>query len=237
VTVRIPLGRSGKFALIDDEDGDYVVEAHWQLDGRGYAFVCGPRPRREHIKLHRVLLAPIPAGMEVDHINRDRLDNRRANLRLVTRSQNTQNSLTHARSGYRGVHQKGSHWRACVNTHRHNQHLGMYNTPEEAARAVDRFNIEHGSLAPLNFPPEPEVCRHCGRVYSSPRKPARAPEPAWLGTDASWQDCINERQDFCPCRGKQIRAAPDVAQVIRQEVRSKERPAPKRGTAGQLSLF
>ncbi len=95
----------GKVALLSKEDV-YLVEHHnWNLHNRGYArrntqigarFVC--------YLLHRAVMGDIPEGMEVDHINGDRLDCRRSNLRLVTRSQNHMNmNFRPGKTGVRGV--------------------------------------------------------------------------------------------------------------------------------------
>ena len=52
-----------------------------------------------------------------------------------------------------------------------------------------------------------ETCRHCGRVYRGPRKPFRVVPALWLSTAEHWQDVINERQDFCPCRAAMVPVA------------------------------
>jgi hypothetical protein len=81
-----------------------------------------------------------PAG-EIDHINRVKWDNRRANIQQVTRSQNTQNTglQRNNRSGHRGVgwnkqHQK---WRARISVNDVCFYLGQYNTLDEAIAAYD----------------------------------------------------------------------------------------------------
>lgn len=89
MTVRVPLrNRAGEIvahALVDDADRSLVEDRRWYLDAQGY-----PATGR-HDRLHRLLLSPIPSGREVDHRNRDKLDNRRANLRVVTHRTNTRN--------------------------------------------------------------------------------------------------------------------------------------------------
>lgn len=95
-----------------------------------------------------------PPGLEVDHINGDRLDNRRENLRLCTRRQNTRNAKARSACGYRGVSHDRGRWRSRIH------HvgvgalvsLGSFDTPEEAARAFDRAARRlHGAFARLNF--------------------------------------------------------------------------------------
>ena len=90
-----------------------------------------------------------PEGMEADHIDRDTLNNRKKNLRIVTHAQNQQNvSLAkHNKSGYRGVsYNPNSHidrrWRAwCTKS------LGSYSTAEEANRIAKAYRAEHMPFA------------------------------------------------------------------------------------------
>lgn len=99
----IHLANGKGVALIDDEDASRVPLTGWCLHPMGYA-------SRRHVRgreslLHRMILQ-VPPGVEVDHINHDKLDCRKANLRLVTRSQNNQNkrsALRTNRLGIRGV--------------------------------------------------------------------------------------------------------------------------------------
>ena len=83
--------------------------------------------------LHQLILGDAPDGMVVDHINRDRGDNRRANLRFVTVVENAQNRTLqkNSLSGFRGVsyHIRDRKWKA----HCHGKYLGYYATKEEAA--------------------------------------------------------------------------------------------------------
>lgn len=105
----IPLTQ-GRSAVVDDEDAARVRQYRWRFDpyrrGTGYAVAdIGPRSCRKNVRLHRFIL-DAPDGMFVDHIDGDGLNNQRANLRLVTRSQNMQNrygAQSNSRTGIRGV--------------------------------------------------------------------------------------------------------------------------------------
>ena len=95
-------------------------------------------------------------GSEVDHINRDKLDNRRSNLRLVTHTQNCVNASLRVTntSGFKGVNfYRGKYWRAYIRVNYRHISLGFFPTAEAAARAYDEAAREHfGEFAFLNFP-------------------------------------------------------------------------------------
>ncbi|MFE6167028.1 HNH endonuclease [Viridibacillus arvi] len=120
------------FMKVADHDGT------WGLDSKGY---IKRNVKGKVIYLHK-LLKPTPKGMVVDHINRNKLDNRQENLRTITKSQNLQNvnGRSNSISGVRGVSidKRGSsiRWRARLNVDRKEIHLGHYDTKEEAERAA-----------------------------------------------------------------------------------------------------
>lgn len=137
--------------MVDTDDFDRLCERKWYLSNRGYACCAEPRPGggSTQRQLHSVLLPDAP---EVDHINRDKLDNRRSNLRAVTHQQNMENMAAHRDSKYskhRGVtfNQRKQKWvaRACINYRNH--WLGYFTTEEAAADAAARFREHHMSHA------------------------------------------------------------------------------------------
>jgi hypothetical protein len=157
--IEIPLTQ-GRVAKVDDEDF-WVTLQPWFADVRdGQIYASRNRPKdyggpRGLIRLHQVLMLP-PLGMEVDHINRDTLDNRRANLRLVTKTQNMRNrglnrtSSTGFKGVCRGHHGKG--WRAYVGVCGRTLELGNYATPEQASLAYDCVALAYfGEYAVLNM--------------------------------------------------------------------------------------
>lgn len=140
---RLPLTK-GAFTLIDDEDFDHVTRWRWKLHPQGYAcrstWVDG---RYVTLMLHRVI-ANTPPHLQTDHINRDRLDNRRSNLRNVTGSVNTMNQGLSPRntSGYRGVtwDKARKKWMATTKHLGRYVYLGRYDTAEEAAAAREEYD-------------------------------------------------------------------------------------------------
>lgn len=141
---------SGVSTLVDEEDMD-LAQRRWHViyPGRGVPYVRGyvskNPPKNE--SLHRVIVARM-VGREltrkdtVDHINCDTLDNRRANLRLVTRAQNAWNRrrASNNTSGYKGVCfiNRTGKWRAYIDYKGRKHNLGEYGTPEEAHEVYKR---------------------------------------------------------------------------------------------------
>ena len=145
-TVRIPLrakdGSVRAYALIDAADAPFVNQWRWYLTA-GYASRAeGTKRMKRTISLHREILGLVPGdGFDGDHINRNRLDNRRLNLRRVTRAQGHQNLPAHSTRGtssYRGVgwHQRLGKWRARVTINGKDHHIGWFTTEAEAAEAA-----------------------------------------------------------------------------------------------------
>lgn len=150
-TARVPLyGRDGSiraYAIIDAADAEWVSQWRWHLnDGYARRTEWIPGGRFRAFKLHRELLGLTPDdAAEVDHINRDTLDNRRANLRKATHSGNMQNTSSHAdtSSRYRGVSwNKGRRrWQAYLSVGGRKVTIGRYRTEEEAHEAVSAARL------------------------------------------------------------------------------------------------
>lgn len=106
------------------------------------------------VKAHRIIWemfnAPIPDGLDIDHINGDPFDNRLCNLRLATRSQNLCNrgKARANTSGFKGVGWSKGAWRARIMLHRKEVDLGRFSTPELAYAAYcDAASKHHGAFA------------------------------------------------------------------------------------------
>ena len=141
--LRVPLRgglAGGRFALIDADDADRVLSRRWHLSRQGYAVANLRAPEgRGAILMHRLVMPPRP-GLEVDHINLNRLDNRKANLREATHSQNVRNTgrRVHSRWPYKGVRHNGASWTARIRHLGQETFLGAFASAEDAARAYDR---------------------------------------------------------------------------------------------------
>lgn len=134
-------GRIRAYAIVDEVDADLVMPYRWSLGGTGYA-VHTVYGTNHSIYMHREILGLFDGddGRQVDHKNRNRLDNRRSNLRVVTLAQNLQNRNVRlgTSSSYRGVHwDTGSQrWRCSVTVDGKVCWRGSFLSEEEAHRAV-----------------------------------------------------------------------------------------------------
>ncbi|MGQ9686256.1 MAG: HNH endonuclease [Thiobacillaceae bacterium] len=134
------------YALVDAEDA-WLADRPWHLSPDGYA--SGHDGRRT-VYMHR-LIAGASNGAVVDHINRNRLDNRRSNLRLTDWAGNGRNR-TPGRFRYRGIRQIGSFWGVRIKHEGIRHILQGLETAEDAALAYDMAAIAlFGVHAPTNF--------------------------------------------------------------------------------------
>ena len=158
MTKEIPLTQ-GKVALVDDEDFARVGLHKWYYHSTGYArrtvhIGHGRKHRTTGVEfLHRSVIQA-PDGWQVDHINHNKLDCRRANLRLCTHGQNITNRSSQARSTsqYKGVHFTKNRWQATIQVNGKSIYLGRFTDEVDAALAYDAAaRICHGEFAWLNF--------------------------------------------------------------------------------------
>lgn len=135
----IPLNRQGKYAVVDTKDA-WVDKHAWHLSNKGYP--CS-RINNKIVLLHILLVGRAPEGYVNDHINRNKLDNRRKNLRVVTIQENNLNSnlSKNNKSGHNGVswYKPYNKWVAYAHKDYKRHTIGYYKDLEEAVKARESF--------------------------------------------------------------------------------------------------
>ena len=139
-------------AIIDTEDLVKCNERHWFItpDRKYVTSKDRGAKNRKSVLLHKYL-----TGFSItDHINGNGLDNRRSNLREVNHSKNAMNRNQKSKHGFKGVYSNGnSRFFSTIFVNKKSKYLGIYGSPEEAAKAYDLAATEYfGEYARLNFP-------------------------------------------------------------------------------------
>lgn len=146
---------TGETALLDDADHAWASQYNWySVEGYASTTVNGIV-----LYLHRELLKPT-AGLQVDHRDKNKLNNQRSNLRLATDVQNKMNrgcAKTNP-TRFKGVKlypERAKPYMSRINWEKKTIYLGCYTTAEAAAKAYDAKALElYGEFAQLNFPQE-----------------------------------------------------------------------------------
>lgn len=142
----------GSHVIVSNGDFARAMEWRWHLNNNGYAVSTLRRKQGLTAYLHRFLL-DAPKGVEVDHINRNPLDNRRENLRLCTHSQNGANKApVKSKSGYKNVYQSyPTRWQVKAKIRGKIVYFGSFRSLQEAVVKSNEVLSElHGEFAVLN---------------------------------------------------------------------------------------
>ncbi len=144
---------NGGVAIVDPWDYEWAQWIRWHHDVNGYA------KAHPNLYLHRAIVNA-PAGTQVDHANRNRLDDRRDNLRFCSRGENMYNAGSRGGSSrYKGVYLKSKRnwvrWAIKMRINGKDIHLGCFKDELSAAKAYDEAAlVYHGAFAKLNCPIE-----------------------------------------------------------------------------------
>lgn len=149
----------GSIMLVSSVDFDNVMRFKWYLSKSGYPMTYGNSTIKfGPITMHQMLFPNIPYGYVVDHINREKLDNRRTNLRVCTALENSYNKSKpkNSKRRYKGVSQSGKKnptFTATITKNGTNYEIKNIQTEEQAAKVYDMMAEElFGKYAGKNFP-------------------------------------------------------------------------------------
>lgn len=148
----------GQYFIFDECDLSLANSRKWHIS-HGYPVGMskdGETHTRRPVKFDRLALSP-ETNEHVDHINGNTLDERRCNLRIVTRSQNMKNShmRRNNKTGFKGVsiNKQTGKYEVHICSDNHDRYLGLFATKEEAAKVYDEASRTlHGEYGCVNFP-------------------------------------------------------------------------------------
>jgi hypothetical protein len=149
---------NNEIAMVDDDEYEEISKYKWNLSNSGYAV----RSYRENGKtktmlMHRQIMCP-PENMLVDHIDRNKLNNQKDNLRIASYKDNSHNTIPQSWTGYKGVDLQGNWWVAKITINGKQITVGKSKDIIEAAKKYDEAAKKYyGPFAYLNFPTEGDV--------------------------------------------------------------------------------
>jgi len=148
----------GAHCIVDESLFIELNKYKWHLSKDGYAARWQGKAEgflvKKYIFMHNQIMGPAPVDKMIDHLNRNKLDNRMANLEFKTNQENSLNKdLTSSnKSGYRGVHwcKVYKKWMAQIKVKGKQIYLGRFDNKKDAAiaynTAAKTFHKEHANL-------------------------------------------------------------------------------------------
>lgn len=138
-------------AIVSDCDYDVLMKRNWHYNNTGYATGNLTIQKKKYsLPMHNYIAGHClePRKFMIDHINRNRLDNRRENLRIVSKSLNCHNSIEptkRSKSGFRGImfHKASGLWHAVIRLDNKVYSLKYHKTPEAAHEAYIKKKSEY----------------------------------------------------------------------------------------------
>lgn len=149
----------GNFAIVDEQDFDHLCQYNWHANKAKLTFYAARHVRRigkpALVFMHRSIMN-CPDDKCIDHINHNGLDNRRTNLREVSKEQNSWNRRKprgQCTSQYKGVYHRYGKWSSAIKCKGKLIFIGWFEDEVSAAKAYDEKAKElFGQYACLNFP-------------------------------------------------------------------------------------
>jgi hypothetical protein len=150
----IPLTR-GQYAIVDSRDFPYLNQWSWNAKPDGDSYYAERSSSKDnvdfHVAMHRAIWerhnGPIPNGMKLDHKDRNKLNDRIRNMRLLSHSENVSNADKRPgmSSKFVGVHynKENGNYRAQVTVDGNQMFLGAFPTQQEASNARDNYVRKH----------------------------------------------------------------------------------------------
>lgn len=153
----------GSKTIVDKDDYKWLSQWKWKYQAGGVRRWASENGKQFGVLMHREIMK-CPDGKEIDHINRNPLDNRKSNLRITDRQGNCMNvgPMKNKTSEYKGVHwhQGKKRWVAKITKDRKTVHIGTFTDEFRAAKVYDIKAKElHGEYAYFNFddPDKPTI--------------------------------------------------------------------------------
>lgn len=132
--------RNSSLGLVIDPDHEHLLDEHtFVIDHNGYVRTY---INHKSVRLHHLVAGKPPAGKITDHINGDKLDNRRSNLRFVNSSESNKNRRPYGKTGIKHVIARGGSYRGSLTHNGKTVSFPARKTATEAAQDVSKFKKE-----------------------------------------------------------------------------------------------